>query len=130
MVTVCLQPQNTKATVCALLHWDDLAYGEFQYKTGLAYLKHYIPNDPAGADMLCRSKTYWNWWKINWANRDFEFLSHNYTCKCQTPLLVTIYKEYHDAKTLAAEIYPSGLVLGVSYKRMIQELFDSEIQAL
>jgi hypothetical protein len=32
--------------------------------------------------------------------------------------------EYHDAETLAAEIYPSGVVMGVSYKRMIQELFD------
>jgi hypothetical protein len=108
--------------VCRLLGWDELQYNMFMWEQGCRYLEYYIPSDSWGRQMLEQNKLYWNWWKNQWAKRDAEFLSKIQGGDYEAVRLC--YNEYHDAKTLASEIYISGVVIGISYKRMIQELFD------
>ena len=117
--------ETLKEKVCRLLEWDDQQYAEFQYETGLNYLRHYIGFDPQAIDMLTRTRTYWNWWKNQWAIRDNQFIKADKP-QLTTEFWIDVYCELHDARTLAAEIYPDGQALGLSYAGMIQEFFDEK----
>ena len=116
-----------KAEICAWLECTPEQYAEFQYKAGLQYLKHYLPNDKDAADMLSRSRVFWDWWRNHWANRDEHW-------KCltdRTPvrdrdLRVQLYTQYHDGKELAHNIHPNSTVLNESYALMIQDLIKTE----
>lgn len=117
------QAQSLKQQICQLLSWDELSFAEYQYETGIKYLRYYIPTDKWGQAMLIRDKIFWNWWKNQWVKRDEEFIDDNFSGEYNA--MRACYKSYHDAEALAREITPSGIVLGVSYKKMIQELFDT-----
>lgn len=117
------EAQELKQRVCDLLNWDELAYAEYQYKAGLLYLQHYIPNDPSGIDMLASNKVYWSWWKNRWADRDKQF------CNPGTPMLclstrLKMYHLLHNPEYLAKEIWPNGVVLNDSYAKMIGDVID------
>lgn len=127
MQTTLIQQQQTAATlkgsICRRLHIDEGKYAEMQYNAGVEYLRLYIPNDAWGRDELERNKTYWAWWRNQWAQRDERFLAE---VRGNVSLQLKCYKnEYHNPARLSNEIYPCGIVMGVSYKRMIQELFDN-----
>jgi len=118
------EAQTLKYRVCELLNWDELQYAEYQYKAGLQYLQHYIPNDPAGIDMLAGNKIYWAWWKNRWADRDLQF------CNPGTPMLSMatrkkMYDLLHNPAFLAKEIWPNGIVLNDSYAKMVGEVIDN-----
>ena len=107
-----------------MLYWDELQYAEFQYESGLAYLNFYIPNDAMAVDAISRSSTYWRWWINQWNKRDEQFLD---TAFLSIEARLAIYTELHDARTLAAEIYPNGVVLADSYKAMIGSYIKQEV---
>lgn len=123
MATAISQPPIIQAKeICRLLGWTELDYNTFMWQTGTEYLDYYLPNDNWGKQMLEQNKTYWNWWKNQWANRDAEFLQN---VKGDRNALALCYMlEYHDAKMLSEEIYPAGVKIGCSYKVMVQNIID------
>lgn len=117
------QALSQQQQVQRLLFWSEEQYAWFQYETGLAYLKFYIRFE-YGRKQLEERKTFWNWWKNHWNNRDAQFLGLQFLQELSVAERIDIYTDMHDARTLAAEIYPNGVVLGDSYKQMIQQLID------
>jgi hypothetical protein len=112
-----------KQQVCQLLQWADEDFAAFQYEMGLAYLKEYIPNDPHGADQLSRSKTFWNWWKNQWAQRDEKFIAmHRPNWKYEDTLY--IYLDEHNPAILIGTTHPNAVVLHQSYAEMMQLIID------
>jgi hypothetical protein len=114
--------QSTKKTVMQLLGWSDQEYAEHQYKAGCNYLQAYIPKDPQGIDMLVKSKTYWNWWRNQWHQRDLQFLQGSVMQSKKR--LTRMYHELHSPTELAKEIHLNGVVLGETYAQMIGQLHD------
>lgn len=113
---------NPAEQIKRLLQWSDEEYGEFIYNCGIQYLHRYIKSESqAIVDHMVRSRIFWNWWKTHWNLRDRAFLDRK-TVNLATSTWRTIYYELHDPNTLAAEIYPNGVVLGESYNTMIAEL--------
>lgn len=117
-----------KARICLFVGWSDLEYAEHQYNTGLEYLRLYIPNDPAGADTLIRSRIFWQWWKNHWSFRDAYFI-RSIAEKDQEERR-NIYIMLHSPVRLASAIYPGRVILDNSYAEMIGRLFDSNTAAV
>ena len=110
--------------VCHLTGWQMNEYSGYMEKCGKQYLQEYIPQDPQGIDMLVGSKLYWAWWRTNWYQRDAQFVYHMLAGPAD--LIVLLYKELHDPRTLAKCIYPNGIVLNYSYATMIQQVIDKK----
>lgn len=124
------QANKVKAVVMQLLQWSELEYANFQYESGLAYLRHYIPTDKWGQDMLQRSRLFWNWWKNQWLLRDECFLAVGkeiLTNAVSTENLRRLYFHDHNPATLASEIYPNRTVLDESYNQMIHSIHTEEL---
>jgi hypothetical protein len=119
-----------KLSICHLLDWTELEYGEFQFKSGCSYLQHYIPNDPNGIDELLQHKIFWNWWKNQWHNRDFAFMldSNNELSQLNVANRRILYVHYHDARMLAAEIAPNAIIIADAYKKMISQVIKEEVK--
>jgi len=123
--------QALKERITTVLHWTELEYTEFQYEAGLLYLRHYIPQDTWGQDMLQRSRLFWNWWKAQWVLRDdqFCFKHGNRLHEVRLENRRVYYRYVHDAATLASEIYPGRLVLDDGYCTMISQVIKEELNA-
>lgn len=123
------QCERIKRAIAALLECSEGQYAEFQYQSGLKYLKHYMSSDQHSADMLSRSKVFWSWWRNHWTNRDEHFL-----CLAEkTPIRdrdikIQLYTQYNDGKELAESIHPNSVVLNESYAEMIKQLITEEQQ--
>ncbi len=129
-----------KATVGQMLRWTEMDFSKFQYEQGIAYLKAYTspPIPLSGREgeeinewavsALERSRLYWNWWKNHWVNRDEAFIEFTNNTAHDLETRRDIYSDMHDGKTLAASIYPNGIILNESYALMITELVDKETQ--
>ena len=112
-----------KRQVINRLEWDELQYGEFQFKIGCSYLQNYIPNDPDGIDMLIKERMFWNWWKNRWAERDEQVLLMQFS---PTGNIVTDYKWMHNPVELAGLIRPNAICLGDCYAILIGDIFHSK----
>lgn len=121
---------DLKDAVCKALHWDALTYNHFQYKVGCNYLQNYIPGDPQGIDMLVENKIFWNWWRLNWAIRDSQFVQAAADAAIPVDQLRLEYGELNDAATLAKAIYPSGMILNTGYAAMIGRVIDNTQEVL
>lgn len=119
-----------KLSICHLLNWSEVEYGEFQFKSGCSYLQHYIPNDPDGIDELLQHRIFWNWWKNQWHNRDFAFMldSNNELSQLSVANRRILYVHYHDARMLAAEIAPNAIIIADAYKKMISQVIKEEVK--
>lgn len=119
-----------KLSICHLLDWTEVEYGEFQFKSGCSYLQHYIPNDPDGIDELLQHRIFWNWWKNQWHNRDFAFMldSNNELSQLSIANRRILYRHYHDARMLAAEIAPNAIIIADAYKKMISQVIKEEVK--
>lgn len=113
---------NLQQQIETLLKWDDLYYSKFILEGGISYLHFYIKDEGGEIiDHIRRSKIFWNWWKLHWAARDKEFIETNVDV-LDYRIARQIYNSVHDPATLAAQIYPSGVVLGESYASMIDQM--------
>ncbi len=115
---------TTKQKVCSILQWKEEQHNQLVYDSALSFLSHYLPMESDYMiSCITSSRVFWNWWKMHWNARDQVFTEHYYglvRLRCAEDL----YKELHDPKTLAYEIYPDGQVLSESYAKMIGELND------
>ncbi len=111
------------AVVCFLLKWSSDDYNTYQYETGIEYLQHLLPADEECADMLSRSKIFWNWWRHQWASRDKRLILAAYYWRYNAEDLTLIYKENNNARTLAAAIFPNGIIMRESARAIILDLF-------
>jgi hypothetical protein len=119
--------KSLQKEVRAHLGWSALEHAEFIEQTGIAYLQALAPDYPQVVTQITKSQIFWNWWKAHWETRDIEFIeSIDYE---PSPILdpVKIYKEQHDAQTLAQALYLNGQVLQESYPKMIGKLTDKQI---
>ncbi len=118
-----------KKQVLKLLGWDELQYGYFMYKAGRNYLIYYTNNDEFFIAQIERNKLFWNWWKTHWTLRNEAFINDNLNCleQLHRETVLKLYIHTHDARILSNEIYPSGKVLGLTYKKMIGEVIKEEV---
>lgn len=114
-----------KQEITRLLGWTELEYATFQYETGLAYLREYIPGDVEAIHALETSRIFWAWWKNHWIQRDMQFL-HNISSICPVQDLRRYYLGWHDVEHLIKTIYPNAVVLHNSYAKMIDD-FNKEV---
>jgi hypothetical protein len=117
-----------KAKVCLELKWTDLQYSEFQFEMGTAYLTAYLNRDEYSIRVMESSRIFWAWWRNHWTNRDETFLEQVVNTTFDLADVREIYRDIHDATTLAQQIYPSGTILNESYAHMITELIKEETQ--
>lgn len=124
--TTTLTPQQK---VCAILQWPQQKHSQLVYDCGLAFLYHYLPlENEFMIHCITSSRIYWNWWKLHWQSRDQVFADYHFTL-VRLQCAEDLYKELHDPRTLANELYPNGMVLSESYANMIGELNKSEVAA-
>lgn len=124
------EAEETKAAVCELLKWSSDDYNVYLYETGEEYLQHFLPNDAEGADMLRRRKIFWNWWRNHWAARDKRLVLAAICWPYDAGEMQLIYKENNDACTLAAAIYPNGIIMRESARAIILDLFTQKTTAV
>lgn len=115
-----------KASVTNLLKWSEMEFAEFQYESGLTYLKAYLSKDAYGQDALAASKIFWNWWKNQWANRDEVFYLDVTTSEISLANRVRLYRALHDGYNLTKEIHPHRVVMEESYALMVTEFVEKE----
>lgn len=116
-----------KRSVVKILKCTADQFIEFQYNEGRKYIKYFMPGDKPAAAMLENSRTFWNWWKNHWANRDETFLDlHQKYPINNREVLLQLYLQYHDGKTLAESIHPNSVVLDESCGEMIKELLTED----
>lgn len=121
--------ERLKAAICDLLQCTPDQYSEFQYQSGLRYLREYLPGDPEAGEMLSRCRIFWNWWKNHWTNRDEMFLClHQENPVRRREIILQLYLQYNSGKMLADCIHPNSVVLNESYAAMITQLVDNETQ--
>lgn len=121
--------ERLKAAICEILKCWPEQYAEFQYQSGLRYLKAYLPGDPEAGELLSRCRVFWNWWKNHWTNRDEMFLYlHQENPVRNREVILQLYLQYNSGHMLADCIHPNSVVLNESYAKMITELVDTETQ--
>jgi hypothetical protein len=117
---------SVKQQVCALVRWTEEQYAWYLLETGLEYLQHRFA-DPSIIGKLEASVYYWNWFKNHWMNRDKAFVeTYEYAPADDEEEPELVYRERNNARTLAAAIYPSGVIMKESCKEIIKELFNAE----
>ena len=98
----------SKAAVCHLFGWSEGHYAEYQYAKGLRYIELYFKSRN-GEDLLSRveqSRTFWNWWKNCWLNREEVYLNDVFKTQLSRQLLKDIYIALHSPEILAEELMP------------------------
>jgi hypothetical protein len=120
--------ERLKAAIVEILNCSPGQYNEFQYQSGLKYLKAYLPEDEHSAELLTRSKVFWNWWKNHWTNRDEMFLClHQENPIRDRDVVLQLYTHYNSGKMLAECIHPNSVVLNETYAMMITQLVQTEV---
>lgn len=117
-----------KSQICHLLAWSDLQYGEFQYQCGCLYLQYYISMDPVAIDEVLEHPLFWKWWNSEWLDRDYVLAGTLLKC-CELSVEEKrlLYRTWNDARVLADEHSPVGLIMSNGYKIMISEIIKSEV---
>jgi hypothetical protein len=119
-----------KASIMALLNWDEMDYAQFVYEQGLAYIRAYL-RDVQYRDynigVLERSKTFWTWWKNHWAQRDEMFIATCCETGCSTEEARKLYSQCHSGTMLAHAIHPNAVVLEESYLEMAHKILETEL---
>ncbi|NOS92480.1 MAG: hypothetical protein HOP30_11195 [Cyclobacteriaceae bacterium] len=112
--------------VCRELRWTDVDYTQFQFEQAHAYLAAYLKGDEYSVSVMERRRIFWNWWKNHWNLRDGAFIEFAANAAFNVDDMRVFYTDIHDGETLAAEIYPNGVVLTESYANMVDELIKQE----
>lgn len=115
-----------KRRILDLLGWDDLQFGQVQYEQGLQYLATYLFGYEYEADMISRSRIFWNWWKNHWAVRDESFLCFALMIETDKNTYRQLYISYHDGRLLGKKLTLPGIVLNECYATMITDLVEDE----
>lgn len=104
-----------KKEVLKVLSWKEEQYNDFVIDTGIAYLREMCQND-AHVQFFIGSRVFWNWWRNYWSNRDAGFLDTWMPFDDAEEL----YRETHDAKTLAKALYPNGIILAKTFSPLLR----------
>jgi len=73
--TIKAQDLNQQQQICELLGITEMEYCQNQYNKGLAYAKAQVDGDVFGYAILERSKSFWAYWKNEFAKREAHFLN-------------------------------------------------------
>ena len=114
--------KNLMNQVLQALGWNEQQYAEYIEQTGRAYLNAFIKGYDSIINEITASKTFWNWWKHHWQNRDKEFLDIIETYPEHISSMLDEYTEIHDAKNLADGLYLNGQTLQQSYLNLIDQI--------
>ncbi len=112
---------RNKKKVQALLGWDDLQYGNFQFETAYDYLKQSMKLDDYWIEALTHVKGFWNWWINTWNLRD----CHHYlpAAKRLAPdQYESTYRLMHSIPYI--DWYPGRQIMDEAYAVMIGECWD------
>lgn len=112
--------------ICKLLEWSEKEYYYHQYKTGVAYLRNYIPNNAFHTDMLIRQGMFWLWWNLHYDNRNATFETAVQMASISKRR--ELYLHIHDPEILATATTGNGRMLNETYAIMIGEIHDQTLR--
>jgi hypothetical protein len=95
-------------------------YCQAQFEGAYKYLHYFIPGDEQGIDILVKSKTFWVWWRNQWAIREEDFLMNDCTVIKNSAALKRIWLSLHKPHNITA--VPGKIVFEESYALMIADL--------
>ncbi len=115
--------RENKATVMALLQWDDLQYAEYQERMGYEYLAVEFYNIPFANELPYNSE-FWAWWRNHWNKRDTSFImvAHDMSI----PARLAYYDTLHNPKNF--DFHPHRRILEHSYAVMIDKLIKEAVK--
>ncbi len=94
-----LQTVSNEQLIQALFDLTEDSYCQFKFDTGIAYARRMTINDEMGYNMLIKTRFFWQWWKLEWAKRDAEFLDV-YSATANTAILYEQYLYIHNVYRL------------------------------
>lgn len=65
---------GNKITILKALQYSELQYGQMVYDYAQLWIQRYFGADAIVVDALNASKSFWQWWNGQWANRDSIFI--------------------------------------------------------
>ncbi|MBX6361954.1 MAG: hypothetical protein IRZ03_17990 [Acidobacterium ailaaui] len=119
--------EQIRGIICENLGWDELKYGEVQFDLGESYLKHYLPDDILGQEILKHSRVFWNWWKVRWMQADEIFIEKYLKQKPHGKFREDIYLHYHYTDVVNCKPYPGKLIMQECLDEFIKNLVGQKI---
>jgi hypothetical protein len=105
-------------------------YCHMQYMYAYVFLDKYLAHNDSqekevAINYITRSKIFWNWWKLQWWNRDEQFIALlNLQVHAGTKAITKTYMSFNNPERLAIEA-PHTLI-DKGYCRMIDEVFKTK----
>lgn len=121
VATIHRQIKTDMERVCEILSFDQLQYCQFQYLTGLDFIKAYYPEGYL-QNAIERSKTFWSWWKLKWMNRDYVFL-HSDIERQELSMRYRYFSALNDVSILRNELIPIPAILKEAMRLLEHPLF-------
>lgn len=104
-----LVQMEAKEYVLTMFDLQAEQYHEMQYNAAHNYLIYYTNNDEQLIEKFMRCKSFWDWWKNGYANRDIEFMLWDCT-QVHSSTWFNHYLQIHDSRSLAETVYPGAAV--------------------
>jgi hypothetical protein len=103
-----------------VLNWDELRYGQHIMDMGIAYLKKNLQLNDCAVNIMVTDRKFWNWWKIQWYNRESLFLEK--VKEQNMPLIDRLHKHAMIHSPEYLEMYPHKAVMEDTYSEMVKEM--------
>lgn len=78
--------------ICERLSYTSEDIATMIYEQGIIFAEIYFKEVPAMARLIVRDRTYWNWWRNHWHERNVEFLADAEIDGCSLSLQRTMYE--------------------------------------
>lgn len=107
--------------LCYIMKMTEEEYLEMQYNYCIEYLELYLPNHPIERRAFEADRIFWNWFKNEWARRDYVFIdSDPYSLSVENIRL--LYRNMHNPAQLACTLTPGRVVMEPILKTTIHSL--------
>ncbi len=102
--------QAYQEMICERLGYRPEDIATMQYEQGTLFAEIYFQHVPEMGRMMLRDRTYWNWWRSHWHERDVEFLADPEIEGCGVDLQRMMYTALNSGEQLQAMLKLSRVV--------------------
>lgn len=114
---------NKQAVQQQVMQLTGISHDEYclaQFDGAYAYLRHYLNGDMQGTEFLTHSQSFWQWWTLQWALRDEQFIAMHYACASKQ-VLQRLWKSLHKPHNIIGRL-PQH-VMDDSYSLMVSDVW-------
>lgn len=115
---------TTEKEVQRFLEIRDTDYTETFYDNGVGWIETFTDGDSGAIDMLVHNRLFWEWWRMNWENRDRAFLAYAESSYALNTNWLAEWKRRHSPKNLG--LFPTAALLEESWKETKQQIIETE----